>query len=159
MSCAPSLNVRRYRPSDHVAVWDLHNLALQAVDAHGGNGPWDEDLRSVQDVYLDGPGEFLVGILHEHVVAMGALYKVSGEVGEIRRMRVHPSFQRHGYGTALLSRLEQRARELRCTRLFLETTSRQKGAQAFYEKNGYSRTTDRASGQFRLIRYEKALAP
>lgn len=48
------LSVRRYRPGDRQAVWDLHNLALHDAHAHGGNGPWDADLRAIESSYLDG---------------------------------------------------------------------------------------------------------
>ena len=44
------LHIRAYAPEDYDAVWALHNLALDAVDAHGGNGPWDDDLHRVLEL-------------------------------------------------------------------------------------------------------------
>ena len=42
------MEVRRYRAGDHDAVWDLHNVALNEVGAHMGNGPWDDDLHHIE---------------------------------------------------------------------------------------------------------------
>lgn len=55
------LQIRRYRSGDQQAVWELHNLALQQVGAHAGNGPWDGDLHDIERTYIDAGGEFLVG--------------------------------------------------------------------------------------------------
>ena len=52
------MKIRRYRESDQEEVWALHNLALEEADAHAGNGPWDDDLRHIREVYLDDGGEF-----------------------------------------------------------------------------------------------------
>ncbi len=75
------LTIRRYQPYDQQAVWSLHNLALDQVGAHGGNGPWDEDVRRVEATYLADGGEFLVGVLQGRVVAMGALRRRSTVAG------------------------------------------------------------------------------
>ncbi len=43
-------------------MWDLHNLALEHAGAHAGSGPWDDDLSAIRETYLEGGGEFLVGV-------------------------------------------------------------------------------------------------
>ena len=67
------LRIRRYDPADREAIWELHNLALNLIGAHGGNGEWDADLHSIGEQYLDAGGEFIVGLVDERIVAMGAL--------------------------------------------------------------------------------------
>ena len=151
------MRTRRYRPSDHDAVWALHYLALRAVDADAGDGPWHDDLRDIEGAYLDGTGEFLVGEDGGAIVAMGALRRTGPSRAEIKRMRVHPDHQRRGYGTAVLQALEARARELGCRTLHLDTTARQAGARRFYEKHGFRRTGAKTWGQFRLVYYERRL--
>src|SRR5437868_14699416 len=106
---AERLIIRRYEPRDHDEAWSLHNLALERAGAHPGNGPWDDDLHHVDEVYLAAGGEFLVGELRGRIVAMGALQRTSEIRGEIKRMRVHPDCQRRGYGEAVLTELEDRA--------------------------------------------------
>ncbi len=150
------LEIRRYQPADRDAVWRLHNLALNQVGAHGGNGPWDDDLHKIEAIYLDG-GEFLVGLLDGRIVAMGALRQNSETCAEIKRMRVHPDCQRRGCGQAILTRLEARAVELGYTRLILDTTTVQVGAQRFYEKNGYRQFGRTTWGPFEVLLYHKEL--
>jgi ribosomal protein S18 acetylase RimI-like enzyme len=147
--------IRRYREADHDAVFALHNLALDQVGAHAGNGPWDDDLHHVREVYLDGGGEFLVGEEDGRIVAMGALRLLGADHAAVTRMRVHPDRQRRGWGRAVLERLEARAVELGFRLLTLETTVQQTAAQRLYEKAGYVETGRRTSYGFEVILYEK----
>jgi len=131
------LLIRRYRDADHDAVWELHNLALRLVGAHAGNGPWDDDLHHVREVYLEAGGEFLVGELAGRIVAIGALRRQDESTAEVKRMRVHPDLQRRGHGRAVLRRLEARAVQLGYRRLVLDTTERQVPAIALYRSEGF----------------------
>ena len=134
------LVIRRYRDADHDAVWELHNLALRLVGAHAGNGPWDDDLHHIGEVYLDAGGEFLVGELAGRIVAIGALRRHDDTTAEVKRMRVHPDVQRSGHGRTVLRSLEARALQLGCRRLVLDTTERQLAAIALYSSEGFSET-------------------
>jgi len=150
------LTIRRYRDEDHDAVWWLHNLALQQAGAHAGNGPWDDDLHRIPEVYLSA-GDFLVGEIEGQVVGMGAIQKKTDDCAEIKRMRVHPGHQRRGFGQQILDAIEQRARALGYARVFLETTVQQIAAQALYTKNGFAETGRGSLGPFEIIFYEKKL--
>ncbi len=152
------LVIRRYREADRRAVWDLHNAALDAVGAHAGNGPWDDDLHDIRGEYLASGGEFLVGELDGRVVAMGALWPSGRGRAEITRMRVHPDFWRRGFGRQILARLEQRARERGYRRLHLQTTTVQTAARLFYEGCGYAEVRRFREGRFDVIEYEKRLS-
>ena len=154
-----NMRIRRYHESDHEEVWALHNVALRAISgAHARNGPWDDDLRNVRDVYLEMGGEFLVGTQEGTIVAMGALKRLSANRVEIKRMRVHPDFQRRGWGQAILEKLETRAAELGHGTLQLDTTVQQIAAQRLYVKNGYIETGRTKMGAFDVILYEKTLS-
>ena len=151
------LRIRGYQDGDHDAVWNLHNLALNEVGAHAGNGPWDDDLHAIRRVYLDSQGEFLVGLADDEIVAMGALRRTDTGRAQITRMRVHPRSQRRGFGHLILERLEDRARELGYDTLHLDTTVEQDAAQAFYRAHGYRETGRTRLGPFRVILFEKRL--
>ena len=151
------MRIRRYRESDHDDVWALHNLALEGTGAHAGNGPWDDDLHHVKDIYLNSDGEFLVGVHDQRIVAMGALKRTSTDRAEVKRMRVHPDFQRRGFGRAVLQRLESRAADLGYTTLHLETTVQQAPARQLYVQSGYSEVGRSKLGRFGVIIYEKPL--
>jgi ribosomal protein S18 acetylase RimI-like enzyme len=154
---AGTLEIRGYRPSDRAAVWDLHNLALNEVGAHAGNGPWDDDLHSIESVYLDAGGAFVVGLVDGEIVAMGALQPSGAGRAEVKRMRVHPRAQGRGYGGAILAELERAGAELGFAELHLETTTGQVAAQALYRSRGYRETGRGQHGAFELILFEKRL--
>ncbi len=155
------LVLRRYRPADRDAVWELHNLALHEVGAHGGPGGWDDDLHNIRAEYLDVGGEFLVGLLEGRIVAMGALWPEGEDVAWIKRMRVHPDFQRRGFGRRILRALIDRARADGYAKLKLDTTTLQTAAHRLYESEGFVQTTAReyvnGPRRFTLKLYEKAL--
>ena len=154
---AEPLHVRRYEPGDKRTVRRLHDEALNEVGAHLGRGPWDDDLDEIETVYLDEGGEFLVGVLNDEVVAMGALMRISPERAELKRMRVRPGLQGRGYGQTVLDALHRRASELGYSTLRLDTTVRQRAAQHLYLKNGYCETGRGVVGPFDCIYYEKEI--
>ena len=151
------LEIRRYQPSDQDAVWDLHRLALEPIGIYITHGPWDEDLHHIEAVYLGNGGEFLVGTLDGRIVAMGAFRKTSADQAEVKRMRVHPDFQRRGFGQAIIDALEAKARDLGYKMIHLDTSVKQTAAQRFYAKNGYVETGREKRERFTLIFYKKRL--
>ena len=151
-----TLRIRRYVDADHEQMWNLHNLALDDVGAHAGNGPWDDDLHKIDEVYLRG-GEFLLGFLDRQIVAMGALKKTSDDRAEIKRIRVHPEHQRQGFGQSILLALENHAAELCFSVVHLDTTIQQPAAQALYVQNAYTELCRKQLGAFECIFFEKQL--
>lgn len=152
------LNIRRYQSTDSDTVWELHNAAMIPTGAHLGNGPWDDDVRNIEQVYLQNGGEFLVGEFAGQVVAMGALKKTSAERAEVKRMRVAPAYQGHGFGQAMLAALEQRAKELGYTTLHLDTGVKMVAAQNLYRKNGYQEVSRGMIAHVEVIFFEKNIA-
>jgi ribosomal protein S18 acetylase RimI-like enzyme len=152
------LEIRRYQASDYDEVWNLHVLGLQHVGAYLGEGPWDNDLRQIEQAYLLNRGEFLVGTIDGRIVAMGAFRKTSDERAEIKRMRVHPDFQGRGYGQMILDELERRAKAAGYTILHLDTSVVQVAAQKLYIKNGYTETGRETHGGLECILFEKRIA-
>ena len=150
------MQVRQYLPQDRDQVWDLHNLALSLAGAHAGN-EWYEDLHDIDGFYLNNGGEFLVGLLDDRVVAMGALKRITREKAEVKRMRVHPDHQRKGYGRQILTALEARAVELGYRTLVLDTAVIQTAAQQLYLKDGFLGTGRAVFAGFDVILFEKEL--
>ena len=152
-----TITFRRYEPRDRQAVRDLHDEALNDVGAHLGNGAWDEDLDAIESVYLQDGGEFLVGVLDERIVAMGALRRTSDGRARVTRMRVAPVFQGKGIGQRLLDKLHDRAAQLGYASLHLDTTVQQTAARRLYEKNGYEEAGRGTVGPFRCVYYERKI--
>jgi amino-acid N-acetyltransferase len=75
---------------------------------------------------------FIVAEYDNHIIGCAALYAFPDErVGELAALAVNPDFRREGYGEALMKEIEQRARKLRLTQLYVLTT---KTAHWFLER-------------------------
>ncbi len=151
------MTIRQYRNSDRDQVIALHVLALQPTGTEARGGAWDEDLENIEAVYLHNGGEFLVGERNGEILAMGALRKVSSSLAEIKRMRVHPHWQRQGLGQLFLDRLQMRAIELGYTKLCLDTSLQLTAAQALYRKNGFVELGRTVLSGLDAILFEKQL--
>jgi ribosomal protein S18 acetylase RimI-like enzyme len=153
------LVIRRYEARDHDTVWWLHLHALEAMGlVDEDTADLDDDVHHIEDVYLATGGEFLVGEIDGAIVAMAALKPTSAGRAELKRMRVHPAYQRRGLGQEILEALEMRARESGFRTIHLDTTVQQEPAQALYLKNGYRETRRGRIRRFDIIFYEKDLA-
>jgi len=152
------MTIRQYSPSDKQAVSELHNVALEATGA-SYPGPWDNDLQDIERIYIQSGGEFLVGELDGHIVAMGALKPINPTTAELKRMRVQPEYQRMGFGQLMLDRLESRAKQLGYHVIELDTTVQQVAARKLYEKNGYVNFGEREKSEFVELLFRKVLQP
>ena len=150
------LKIRQYKPSDKDPVWELHRLALEPTGAMLP-GKWNDDFNDIQKNYINNGGDFLVGTLDNRIVCMGALKKKSETMAEIKRMRVHPDYQRKGFGQIILDKLEEKARQFGYTELCLDTTTKQVPAQKLYEKNGYHEVRRTRYAGLEIIFYEKKI--
>jgi putative acetyltransferase len=71
-------------------------------------------------------------------VAMGALKRHAGGIGEVKRMYTRPAFQGRGLGGRILSEIEALARREGLARLVLETGDRHPAAWRVYERGGFA---------------------
>lgn len=152
-----TLLIRRYLETDHARVMELHVLGLEQFDAGSPRGSWDADLDDISRAYLSDGGEFLVGELDGEVVAMGGFRRKTDESAELKRLRVHPDHQGRGFGQAILTELERRARSLGYTSILLDTLPAMAPARSLYSKNGFVQTGTKKAGRFEAILYEKSL--
>jgi ribosomal protein S18 acetylase RimI-like enzyme len=152
------LSIRTYRPEDHDVVVLLHEVAMKDTNAFSDNPIFEEDFKDLEGVYLKSGGEFLVGIIDGEIVAMGAFRKISEEVAEIKRMRVHPKYQRRGLGQQIYNELETRAKKKGFKKLILDSSVPQTAALNFYAKNGFTETHRKNLHGIYMIFFEKNLA-
>jgi GNAT superfamily N-acetyltransferase len=157
------LLIRRYHFANLDTVLTLHRDGLAQVGLRPGDGVYYEyDLFQMQDLYLRNGGEFLVGVLDTgELVAMGGLRRFPGpygRVGEMVRLRVRPDRQRHGYGSAIVMALEERARELGYLMLRGDTTAYQQPALELYRGFGWRETRREVINGIVNIHIEKPLS-
>ncbi|GLX00875.1 GNAT family N-acetyltransferase [Microtetraspora sp. NBRC 16547] len=155
------LRIRRYRWSDLDEVWALHQIGLAQVGLMPGDGVYyDDDFPRIHSVYIADRGDFLVGEESGgRIVAMGGLRRIDDETAEMCRLRVHPEFQRRGYGAMILERLEERARELGYRVLRGDTTLQQGAAVELYRKYGWREIRREVRGGSVVLYGEKYLTP
>ena len=86
-----------------------------------------------------GDGAFVIAVLDDAAVGCGAVRRLDGTTGELKRMYVDPSVRGRGIGRALVDALEREARRLGMTNVVLETGTRLAPAIKLYEAMGYAR--------------------
>jgi ribosomal protein S18 acetylase RimI-like enzyme len=152
-----TLVLRRYEPSDLQAVWALHQLASQVAGVPTPE-PYFSDLHDIERAFLNNGGAFVVGEYEGRIVAMGGLKRTACDRAEITRMRIHPDFQRQGFGSVILRHLEKHAAELGYRTLHLDTLVVQEAAQRFYRHHGYHCVGCGQKETFEVMFFEKQLA-
>ena len=76
-------------------------------------------------------------IVEGDVAGMGALEKLSDEVGEIKRMYSRPQYRGRGYGKIMLNRLLEVGRQFGCSSFRLDTPKWAHAAQHIYRSAGF----------------------
>ena len=122
-----------------IASTALAHLRSATIDDVGGIlaiiGPLEEQgvlVRRSRERLEAEIERFVVAEYDNHIIGCAALYAFPDErVGELAALAVHPDFRREGYGEALMREIEQRARRLKLSSLFVLTT---KTAHWFLER-------------------------
>lgn len=152
-----TMRLIRYRPEFQEAMLLLHRSAIEGF-ALGMTQQEDEaDLMAIDELYLRGDGEFLLGFLGERLIAMGGFKRLSDDLAELRRMRIARDLQGQGYGARLLRELEQRAFQSGVRTLCLETARRRPLTLQFYRKHDYLETGQGYYGAVETVRFQKVL--
>lgn len=93
-----------------------------------------EDLTSLK------PPDGIIYLLEVEgdIAGMGALRKLSNEIGEIKRMYIRPLYRGRGYGKQMLNKLLEVGREFGCSSFLLETSKFMTLAQHIYKSAGFT---------------------
>ncbi|WP_157252653.1 GNAT family N-acetyltransferase [Nonomuraea typhae] len=152
------LKIRRYRWSDLDTILALHRVCLAEVGLVPGDGVYyDDDFPRIQEIYLACGGDFLVGEVDGRVVAMGGLRPIDAGAAEMCRLRVHPDYQRRGFGRTMVKTLEARAVELGFHSVRGDTTLNQQAALKLYLGLGWREVARREVGALTVVYIEKRL--
>ena len=110
---------------------------MEVIGAYKGDGPWDNDLKDIENNYFKNNGMFLVGEIEEKLITMGAFRKIDENIAEIKRMRTYPEYQGKGFGKLILRELINLAKKYHYKELILETSDKQLKAKKLYINNGF----------------------
>ena len=100
----------------------------------------DNDLREISK-YFPPNGRLLLCEYEKQVVGMVRMRKIGEKIGEVKNLYVLPEFRGKGLGRRLLEKLIQEARNIRYLKLWLDTGSFMKEAQALYRSVGFKEIT------------------
>ena len=115
-------------------------IAFHRAEMHRWSPP--ENVHAMPRERLAQPDiSFFSAWQDDELAACGALKQLAPDHGELKAMRVAPSFLRQGMGEAILIHLIAAARMRGYTRLSLETgqSAEFRAAQALYAKHGFAR--------------------
>jgi GNAT superfamily N-acetyltransferase len=111
------------------------NAELAAVAVEPGENHFD-----LTNDEVTGANGRMVGARHDgRLVGCGALRRIEGTVGELKRMFVDPTVRGHKFGAAILDQLELWATRLGIDEIKLETGPRQTEANGLYRRAGFER--------------------
>ncbi len=121
----------------HGALSVYHASIDELNRRYGGS---DEDRYLHVEELMAPLGTFLVARLDAHLVGGVGVRPISDpalHIGEIKRLWVRPDQRRSGVGSALMWRIEERAKEMGYAQLYLETGYAQPEAVELYRTTGW----------------------
>jgi DNA-binding MarR family transcriptional regulator/RimJ/RimL family protein N-acetyltransferase len=134
---AATVHLRMVAPDDPAAVEAVGSYFAE-LDARFPGGFDPGDATASDTAAMSAPaGVFVVATSDGEPVACGGVQEIAPQVGEIKRMWVHPDWRGAGLGARMLAHLEDRARELGHRRVNLDTNGTLVEAIAMYQRAGY----------------------
>lgn len=152
-SLTPPIEIVDYRPAFKKHFRDLNYAWLREhfmVEA--------EDERLLSDPrgkIINRGGAVLFARVGEEVVGTCALIRYSASEFELAKMAVHAQWRRRGIGRALVKAAIDRAKRLRCRRLFLLTSEGLPGSVELYQSMGFA---PRAQAEKAASKYQRSTA-
>jgi len=125
------MRIRPFESGDTEEVVDLWKQCELVV-------PWNDPYKDIRRKLDVDPDLFLVGEQDGMVVAT-AMAGYEGHRGVINYLAVSPELQHKGYGSALVTAVEQRLRDRGCPKINLLIRHTNTATAAFYEDLGYRR--------------------
>lgn len=144
-------------PADSADARNCLDAYFRELDARFEHG-FDPGSSGYANTPATEAGTFLIARLHGRAVGCGALRVLDADTGEIRRMWVAPETRGLGLSRRLLAALEGHARELRMTRVRLDTNRVLTQAQSLYRNMGYREIDRYNDNEYADFFFEKILA-
>jgi len=98
---------------------------------------FEEELAGLPGGYAPPEGCLLLALHQEQVAGCVALRKIGGDICEMKRLFVRPSFRHLGTGRSLAQTVIQEAIKKGYSRMRLDTVPSMKEARALYKKLGF----------------------
>ena len=117
-----------------------HQQDLELIDRYFDAAAFEEELATLPGKYAPPHGALLLATLDGAPAGCVALRRIDDTTCEMKRMFVPPAMQGRGIGRALADAVLNEARRLGYRSMVLDTSIRQKEAQALYRGLGFEPT-------------------
>lgn len=98
---------------------------------------FDEELKGLQQMYSPPGGAIVLAKLQDEIIGCVGIRKMSGKVGELKRMYIKPGYQGKGIGKTLLAIVLDLARQCNYEVVRLDTLSFMLSAIHLYKQAGF----------------------
>ncbi|MBC7846663.1 MAG: GNAT family N-acetyltransferase [Flavobacterium sp.] len=109
---------------------------LYGVHPHNPKDAVAQDIGMI-DKFLPPNGRLLLAFIDGKACGIGCLKSINGEIGEIKRMYVDPSFRKIGAGRAILQSLLNAAKEAGYKKVRLDSPKFMEAAHSLYRSFGF----------------------
>ena len=99
---------------------------------------FEEELSGLPGRYAKPDGRLYMALAGGSPAGCIALRRLDGARCEMKRLYVRPAFRALGLGRELAGRVIEDAKSMGCREMLLDTLSEMGGAQALYEKLGFT---------------------
>ena len=136
------MDIRRYETGDEASVIELWTRC-------GLTRPWNDPSRDIARKLAVQRELFLVGVVEGRLVAT-VMAGYDGHRGWVNYLAVDSAFRKHGFGRALMRRVEQDLAAMGCPKLNMQIRSANVEVLGFYRGLGYEQDDTISFGK-RLI--------
>jgi len=139
MNDTASVVIRTFRPGDEKKWLELIHAATDFAYDFFNRTPSLDALRMViEHPQMDAAHNLFFAQVSEQFVGYAELWCATGQARTVGRVLVHPQWRRRGLGSALLKRIEQRARDVGGRYLDISVAAQQDAARQFLSARGFT---------------------
>lgn len=118
-------------------TWGNNKMQLlYGVHPHNPEEVVREDIKNI-DKFQPPNGRLILAFIDNKACGIGCIKSINGEIGEIKRMYVDPSFRKIGAGRAILQFLLDAAKETGYKKVRLDSPKFMKAAHSLYRSFGF----------------------
>jgi GNAT superfamily N-acetyltransferase len=118
-------------------VWGNDKMqSLYGVHPHNPKEAVEQDIKQINR-FQPPYGRLILAIYQSKLCGVGSLKTINPEIGEIKRMFVHPTFRRIGAGRAILEGLLVEARQVGYKKVRLDSPKFMEAAHSLYRNFGF----------------------
>ncbi len=131
-----------FLPASNKDVDEIRDLIFSILKEYGLSPDpenTDSDINDIEKSYFQSGGYFEVLKSDGKIIGTWGLYPEEESTFELRKMYLKKEARGRGLGKQMMNRMLEKARELKCERIVLETASVLKEAISMYKKYGFEK--------------------